>query len=242
MQSAHVAAVVHGWEKRVSKITLGTYCGILKAWLVKLRPYGVKATCIAAVPAQPWQQPRNVTIAPDELERLLAGAKPALRLYVLLCHDCALRSSSAAQASTEHYDRHKRTLTLVVKDGHPVVIPVTLRVHEALLPLLKSRVPFVKQLMPNLRLARWQTVREKICIQWLAAKQEFNLPANLRLHDLRRTMARNMYAVTGDVRAAQAVLGHASPLTTWRYLDQHVKAISIAAAQESAANWKGNQQ
>ena len=239
LEPAHVIAIVNGWQARVSRATKSTYVAHLKAWLTKLRPYGVSAACVAAIPKQEWRQPRNVTVTPGDLETILVAASPALRLYVLLCHDCALRSSSAVQAGPGHYDGQRRTLTMVTKGGEPVVLPVTERLHEALQPLMSGGKPFVAQLMPSHHRAAWKSVREKMAMEWVALKLALNLPPGLRLHDFRRTMARNMYAITGDVRAAQAILGHASPLTTWRYLDQHVKAISVAAAQESAANWKG---
>jgi site-specific recombinase XerC len=49
---------------------------------------------------------------------------------------------------------------------------------------------------------------------------EAQLPPGIRPHDLRRTIAQSVYAVTSDLRVAQSLLGHDNLISTFRYLAQ----------------------
>jgi integrase len=240
LEPANVAAVVAGWSERHARATVSTYAHNLKTWLRRLRHYGVHAACVKAVPKQEWRQPRNVTITPSELDAVLSAADPALRLFVLLCHDCALRSLAATTVSRREWDEANEQLTFVAKGGEPVVIPVTDRVRAELVKLTHPTRPFIQQLMPRSHTSSPKLLREQIFKRWMRLKRDLGLRPELRMHDMRRTMARNIFEVSGkDIRVAQAMLGHASPLTTWRYLQSHVKAASVRDHQAAAAGYRG---
>jgi hypothetical protein len=66
------------------------------------------------VPRHPAARPRSVVATDEEVENLLAHAKPSLKLWLLLCSDLALRSGTAAQARPAHYDAARRRLADVL--------------------------------------------------------------------------------------------------------------------------------
>jgi integrase len=57
----------------------------------------------------------------------------------------------------------------------------------------------------------------------------------LRPHDFRRSAAEAVYAVTKDVRIAQALLGHQSIATTASYLGNRTTAADLAPVLAAAA-------
>ena len=58
--------------------------------------------------------------------------------------------------------------------------------------------------------------------QWKALKKRAGIRPELRIHDLRRTLAEDVWNATHDLRAVQAQLGHRSPTTTARYLADRI--------------------
>ncbi len=58
--------------------------------------------------------------------------------------------------------------------------------------------------------------------QWKALKKRAGIRPELRIHDLRRTVAEDVWDATLDLRAVQAQLGHQSPTTTARYLANRI--------------------
>jgi integrase len=69
--------------------------------------------------------------------------------------------------------------------------------------------------------------------RWARWKKQTGLPAGLRIHDLRRDAAHRVYAVCGDVRQVQGMLGHESPVTSLRYLHLAAPEVSSRAVIES---------
>jgi site-specific recombinase XerC len=53
---------------------------------------------------------------------------------------------------------------------------------------------------------------------WWRLKQKAGINPALRLHDLRRTTATNLYRITHDLRAVQEYLGHDALASTTHYL------------------------
>jgi site-specific recombinase XerC len=69
----------------------------------------------------------------------------------------------------------------------------------------------------------------RIC-RWIARRTEARHP--LHPHLLRRTFATHQLAATGDLRAVQEVLGHASVVTTQIYT--HVDHAALRRVVEAA--------
>jgi site-specific recombinase XerC len=55
--------------------------------------------------------------------------------------------------------------------------------------------------------------------RWWEWKQRCGVRPGLRVHDLRRSLARRVYAASHDLRQVQALLTHASLTSTLWYLD-----------------------
>jgi site-specific recombinase XerC len=69
--------------------------------------------------------------------------------------------------------------------------------------------------------------------RWCLFRERAGIRKELRLHDLRRGLARSVYLTTGDLRQAQAVLSHSNLTSTLWYLEGALPTVdreSITAA------------
>ena len=64
--------------------------------------------------------------------------------------------------------------------------------------------------------------------QWKALKARCGVRTDLRIHDLRRTVAEDTWQATHDLRQVQMILGHRSITTTAKYLAQTLTADELA--------------
>jgi integrase len=112
---------------------------------------------------------------------------------------------------------------------------MTLPVTEEIIELLNQceptdPAPFVRQLWyrdrhhgpkpaprGNNMDALWKQFRD--------LKESVGITRSIRPHDLRRTAAVKIYELTGDLRAAQALLGHVDLASTLHYLDHHLTPV-----------------
>ena len=69
--------------------------------------------------------------------------------------------------------------------------------------------------------------RPRFTKQWKALKQRTGIRPELRVHDLRRTVAEDVWQATHDLRAVQHQLGHRSITTTAKYLAQNLTAEEL---------------
>lgn len=180
----------------------------------------------------PAPRPRNVTASDHERFALLAAAPPHLRCWILLCSDLAIRSGTAAQISPANYDSHSHTLTFTTKKGARQTLPVTAALATLLdTPGLMPGVPYVAQLgrqgkqRANVLRASFRRLRESV-----------GITRKLTCHDLRRTTATKVYDLTHDLRAVQALLGHADLSSTLWYLDHHARQVPIATLELAKLN------
>ncbi len=63
-------------------------------------------------------------------------------------------------------------------------------------------------------------------------KERLGIRDELRIHDLRRTCAEDVWDATLDLRVVQAQLGHRSPTTTARYLANKVLLQDLKPVME----------
>jgi site-specific recombinase XerC len=74
--------------------------------------------------------------------------------------------------------------------------------------------------------------------RWCIFRATAGIRKELRLHDLRRALARAVYQTTGDLRQAQAVLSHSNLTSTLWYLEGALPTLdresiaAVLAAQE----------
>lgn len=62
-------------------------------------------------------------------------------------------------------------------------------------------------------------------------KRSLGITRKLTPHDLRRTTARNVYALTRDLRTVQALLGHSDLPTTMWYLQDNLTTIPASTLE-----------
>lgn len=173
--------------------------------------------------------PRNVTVAKEERDALLASATPDLRCWLLLCSDLAIRSGTASRLSPENYDAATRTLTFRTKYNRAMTLPATRELHKILAPLAKmgGSVPFVSMLNPNLTTVGPRSLYRKLHI----LKETLGMTRHFTLHDLRRTTAVAVLERTKDLRKVQAVLGHKQLKSTLHYLDHRITPVSVSTLE-----------
>jgi site-specific recombinase XerC len=76
--------------------------------------------------------------------------------------------------------------------------------------------------------------------RWLDWKTLTGVRSEVQPHDLRRALARSMYAASGDVRQVQTLLGHSSLWATFHYLGNAVTGpidgVALDAARRGMTN------
>ena len=191
------------------------------------------------MPSRP--KPRNVTATEAERIAIVTHAAPALLCWLLLCSDLAIRSGTAAQLGPSSYDSAAGVLRFRTKHGNAQTLPVTARLRSLLDTCTDSELPFVAQL-PRGRHWRGGAVlqplgrmsRDGLYDAFAALKRDHGIRRGVTPHDLRRTTARRVYAQTGDLRAAQGVLGHSDLNSTLWYLQDEITRVTIDQLEAAA--------
>jgi integrase len=181
------------------------------------------------VPHTKVPSPRSVVVPTDTLSLLLAHAVPWLRLLILLCHDTALRSTSAGSIARHHYDEATNEIRVVGKGQQVTIVPASQRIRAMLLDAPLGTAPYVELYRGKpMHHSSVQQAFRRLCVS-------LDLGANVRLHDLRRTMAEKTYNVTSDLRVVQQLLGHSALHSTTQYLQRPgtpATRANLAAAME----------
>jgi integrase len=140
-----------------------------------------------------------------------------MRIILLLCADCGLRTGEARKIARENYDRETRVITFRQKGPTNRSAGVTERVARMLddAPDTGDRTtPFCQLYFGEKR----PFTEAVLHARWRALQKTLGLNSKLRIHDFRRRLATKIYAATKDLRAAQHVLGHQSLSSTLRYI------------------------
>jgi len=197
-----------------SRTTLHSYSIQLKGLLRFIEKIGGPKELASLVPKCAMPVQRAIIARPDEVDRILQNANLGLRLHVLLCLDCALRAAESMSAGPHNYNQAEKQLTLRIKGGRTVTIPVTDRIATILEAALQVTPPgesFVFTLAgPHSRFG--------MQAQWRALKKKTGVRKELHFHDLRRTTATRAYEATKDLRTVQQLLSHSSLMSTIRYI------------------------
>jgi integrase len=164
-------------------------------------------------PWRPWQT------LPEELEDQLWGILPRrVRVTVELLLHLGVRRGVVQELHWAQIDWANRLAhyTSKRKSG---VIPLNDRVLELLRELGPKPSGRVFQAMSDTTLRRW----------WVKARESVGMPT-LRVHDLRVTFARRLAKRGVDLKTIQALLGHATPTMTHRYIPTDLEAQRRAVA------------
>jgi len=217
LTAAKVQAVCAEW-RGFSQHTRSTYSKCLRRFLTYLEEIGEAPKAIArAVPRIHAPTYRTVIATDAERDSLLAGADPALRFFLRLCGDLGIRHRTAARMTLANYDPATRALRFTTKNHTHQTLPVTAAIADtitALLPGSDKHIPIVALLHTGRAMGQ----NPRLLKRWWALKKKLGIRPELRIHDLRRTVAEDLWEATHDLRPIQAQLGHRSISTTARYL------------------------
>lgn len=203
----------------------------LRRLLRSLTAHGAPHGLEDSAPRIPAPAPRPDTVALDDLNTLLALAPPHLKLYLLLCHDCALRANTALRVGW-HNLQDDDVIAMVTKFGAVVRVPISGRIRELLRQCPKGNAPWVALLRG--RPVAYPTINAQLHALLATA----GAPRGTRSHDLRRTMAERTYALTADLRVVQTLLGHGKLHSTLHYLQRPAarQMEALAASTEAITN------
>jgi integrase len=233
LQPQHLQAAISSWQ-RYSQHSRSTYSKILRRFVAALERLGAEPGLSASVRKVPKPAPRAVIATDQERQKLLAAAPPHLRFFLLLCADLGLRHRTASSIALRNYNPQLRCLHFTTKGGVQQHLPITPAIADVIAGLPKDADP-TQPIISLLRPPRPGTPlgrRPRLTKQWAKLKQRAGVRPDLRIHDLRRTVAEDIWEATHDLRAVQAQLGHRSPTTTAQYLANRVTLADLQPVLE----------
>ena len=210
-----VAKLVSKWETALATSTAYAYTRALTRILRYLeRHHGAPPLADEKLPAPKYPGPRVQIASDEEIAAALRIASPAMKTVLLLCADCGLRSNEAVSIAPEHYSRETKILTWKVKGGWSRSLPVTERLAAWLAeaPEAGASVPFAEAFHGR------GFSQERAHWHWRDIKHRAGIRPEIRLHDLRRTLATKAYRETKDLFAVQQLLGHHTLEATLKYI------------------------
>ncbi len=178
-------------------------------------------------------------LSPDEAGRLMQpGAGDALavrdRAILELLYSSGLRLSELTGLALDDVNYRDATIRVTGKGAKTRVVPVGSYALAALRAWLVERAPLAPQGEQAMFLARNGAPLSARSVQ-ARLKQwglKLGLPGNVHPHALRHSFASHLLQSSGDLRAVQDMLGHASISTTqvYTHLDfQHLARVYDAA-------------
>ena len=178
------------------------------------------------------EAPRDRPITSDELPRLLEAvaqeSDPYIRSTFLLYCITGLRKREILQAQWANVDLARQTLRLPeTKAGKPRHVPLSSEAIEIIrnVPrMIGSPYVFPSPVIPtsprNDVFKPWKRIREKAGC------------SDLRIHDLRHSVASWLTASGHSAQLIQAALGHTSIRTTMGYINRHAATEPARGALE----------
>lgn len=203
------------------------------------RDHGYRADPCAGVRAPRAVRRLPAALSPDEAGRLLDGAaddRLALRDHAMfeLLYSSGLRLSELTRLAPGDVDHGEASVRVTGKGSKTRIVPVGARALEALRAWLVARaqVPHCDAgaLFVNRHGARLSPRSVQLRLRAWALRR--GLAQDVHPHVLRHSFASHVLQSSGDLRAVQEMLGHASIGTTqvYTHLDfQHLAKIYDAA-------------
>lgn len=204
-------------EAEFSAPSIRLYRGYLHRLMKHLVECGANPRCEKMLVKVPNYPPRKIIAEGDESERLIAAVRlPWLHAFLTIIMGHALRYSEAKRLARCHYNERAGTITFRTKHGGENTLPVSSELAE----LFRTAPPSVLSTDPLINLiAGSRLAHTTIHKRWAQLKKAAGVNPNLRLHDLRRTLAVLTMDHTKDIRVVQALLGHKHLSTTALYLE-----------------------
>lgn len=178
-------------------------------------------------------------LSPDEAAKLLefsTGDLMALRDKAMfeLFYSSGLRLAELVSLQPENLSFSDGTVRVIGKGGKTRIVPVGSQAIQALSAWMKLRETLLKPGETALFLSRYgkgissRSISQQLKIRAL----QQGISANVHPHMLRHSFASHLLQSSGDLRAVQEMLGHASISTTqiYTHLDfQHLAKVYDAA-------------
>jgi integrase/recombinase XerC len=195
---------------------------------------GTHNPCVGIrAPKSPKALPR--TLSPDEAAKLLEFAPSDLmalrdKAMLELCYSSGLRLAELVNLEPEDLNLVEGTARVTGKGGKARIVPVGSRAVEVLREWMRQRVAFVKPGETALFLSRYgkhisrRSINQRLKLQAL----QQGASVDIHPHMLRHSFASHVLQSSGDLRAVQEMLGHASISSTqiYTHLDfQHLSKI-----------------
>jgi integrase/recombinase XerC len=231
-------AVLHGrgLSGRTLARTLSAWRGFFR---YLARDHGLQASPAEGVRAPKVKRMLPKALSPDEAARLLSfDGEGALalrdRAMFELFYSSGLRLAELAALDVSQLDRREGTVRVTGKGAKTRVVPVGRAALDALERWLGERARMAKVDGDALFIvAGGRRISPRAIQQRLKARAiRQGIPANVHPHVLRHSFASHLLQSSGDLRAVQELLGHASISTTqvYTHLDfQHLAKVYDAA-------------
>ena len=159
-----------------------------------------------------------------------------MKFFLMLCGDLGIRHRTAARMCLANYDAPTRSLRFTTKGNTHQTLPVTAAIARVLdaLPAFSDRnEPIINLLRAGAKPGHRPGQNPRMLKQWTSLKKRLGIRAELRIHDLRRTLAEDVWEATHDLRTVQAQLGHRSPTTSARYLANRIQLQDLEPVLQS---------
>jgi integrase/recombinase XerC len=233
------AAQLHGdgFSGRSLARMLSAWRGFYR-YLARDHGFGSNPCSGVRAPKSPRYLPH--TLSPDEATKLLEFSNDedamALRDKAMfeLCYSSGLRLAELASIKPEDLSLTDGTVRVTGKGGKIRIVPVGSKAIQAVRKWLQQREGLIRPGASVLFLSRYgKNISRRSIAQRLkdqALRQGIN--TNVHPHVLRHSFASHLLQSSGDLRAVQEMLGHASISTTqvYTHLDfQHLSRIYDAA-------------
>ncbi|MQU18811.1 tyrosine-type recombinase/integrase [Pseudomonas helleri] len=188
------------------------------------------------VPMYEANNARERYLTAEETQRLkvalVKSDNTQLQYIVPLLLMTGARKRELLEAQWEHFDLERRSWRIPMsKSGKARYVPLSTTVLEVLAQL--PRWPGCPYLVPN---PKTREPYVSIFSSWNTARKHAGLP-EVRMHDLRHSMASNMVNSGRSIYEVAKVLGHTQLKTSQRY--SHLSQETLIAAVDAAANATG---
>lgn len=188
------------------------------------------------VPMYEANNARERYLTAEETQRLKAALEKSdntqLQFIVALLLMTGARKRELLEAQWEHFDLERRSWRIPMsKSGKARYVPLSSTVLEVLAQL--PRWPGCPYLVPN---PKTRVPYISVFSSWNTARKTAGLH-EVRMHDLRHSMASNMVNSGRSIYEVAKVLGHTQLKTSQRY--SHLSQETLIAAVDAAANATG---
>jgi integrase/recombinase XerD len=226
LSPADIYTQLHTWDGVLSTHTAYGYSKGLRRFL-RFVDEQTHTHLAKLVPRRSQPQPRSILCTDDELAAILEHAPLWLRIFITLTRELGMRHKEALTLTAAAYNPETRALDFPRKGQGSSSIPCPPDIAAAI-QLCATHSPAT----PIVRALGGPKHESNVRDAWDLAKRRAGVIRNIRIHDLRRTLATRIYDKTGDLRSVQQILGHRHLNTTLLYLAP-VERNRVAAALQA---------